>query len=489
MRRIPIIILLISTILNLNAQNEFDALRYSQQSIFGSARFSAMSGAFGALGSEFSSLSYNPAGIGLYQANEFTFSSSFNINNSKSYFNSSQIDVDRMNSNITSLGIIYTIFPFNNDNEWKRINIGIGINQLASYERNIRIEGENSSSSLADKMLEEANENTINNLNNFHTSLAFWTDLIDLSDNSIDTTIDPVWYLYDNGNYISHVKSNSRKTQKKNIYSRGSQHEGLLSIGGSYNEYIYTGITIGFPSIEYHERSIHTEENFQDTINSLEAFNYEEDLIVHGSGINIKAGAIIRISEKLKIGAAIHSPTFYEIEETYSTSLTTYFTDNTYSELSPYNIFKYNLITPWKGILSTSTIINNNIIFSADYEIVDYTFSEMSSNDYLFYEENDAIKNQFSKAINIRLGAEIKLNPFMLRAGYSNYGSAIKEQEFGTENFSFGIGLNNNKYFFDLAYVLSEGMNEHRLYSEDYINPINIVETNHNLLFTLGFRY
>ena len=52
---------------------------------------------------------------------------------------------------------------------------------MASYERNIRIEGENSSSSLVDKILEVANENKINDLNEFHTSLAFWTDLIDLA--------------------------------------------------------------------------------------------------------------------------------------------------------------------------------------------------------------------------------------------------------------------------------------------------------------------
>ena len=29
----------------------------------------------------------------------------------------------------------------------------------------------------------------------------------------------------------------------------------------------------------------------------------------------------------------------------------------------------------------------------------------------------------------------------------------------------------------------------HLLYSEDYIDPINLFNTNHNLLFTLGFRY
>ena len=60
-----------------NAQNELDALRYSTQNLSGTARYSAMGGAFGSLGGEFSALSSNPAGIGMYQVGELTFTPSF----------------------------------------------------------------------------------------------------------------------------------------------------------------------------------------------------------------------------------------------------------------------------------------------------------------------------------------------------------------------------------------------------------------------------
>ena len=52
--------------ITLLAQNEIDALRYSTDAPLGTARFSAMSGAFGSLGGEFSALSQNPAGIVMY---------------------------------------------------------------------------------------------------------------------------------------------------------------------------------------------------------------------------------------------------------------------------------------------------------------------------------------------------------------------------------------------------------------------------------------
>ena len=80
----------ISTI-TANAQNEVDALRYSTQNLSGTARYSAMGGAFGSLGGEFSTLSSNPAGIGMYQFSELTFTPSLNLNATKSYYNGNNL--------------------------------------------------------------------------------------------------------------------------------------------------------------------------------------------------------------------------------------------------------------------------------------------------------------------------------------------------------------------------------------------------------------
>ena len=210
---------------------------------------------------------------------------------------------------------------------------------------------------------------------------------------------------------------------------------------------------------------------------------------VYGSGINLKVGAIYRVRDNLKIGTSLHSPTLYSIEETYNTSITTSFSSESFAENSPINYFEYELITPWKASLSASAIFNNNIIISGDYEIVDYSSSSMYSDSYSFSDENETIANLYQISNNIKLGAEINIKPFVLRAGYSKYGSAFANKDFGKENVSFGIGINNGGYFIDVAYVLSQGTNEHLLYNEEYIEPIKLVSSNHNLLFTLGFRY
>lgn len=486
-KKILLINLTLITILSLQAQNELDALRYTQHNIFGNARFTAMSGAFGALGGEFSALSYNPAGIGMYQFNEITFTPIFNLSNTKSYFNSTQIEDDKIGLSIGTAGGVFSR-PLSNKS-WKRINFGIGINQLASYNRNIIIEGENNTSSLADKMLELAQGNTIEELNYFHTDLAFWTDLIDLADNTIDTSVTPNWYLNDNGNYISNIKSNGNKLQYKNIRTEGSEHDFILSFGSSYEEKLYLGVTIGFPSINYYEVSNYTEDVLEDTINGLKGFSYQEELSTSGSGINIKTGMLVRISERLKLGTSLHSPTYYSFEETYSTSLSTYFSGDNFSENSPYNYFEYELFTPWKAMISISTSLNKSILINADYEIVDFSFSKMSSSMYDFRQENQAIKDMYQQTNNIRVGTEINIKPFVLRGGYSKYGSPYIEKDFSKENYSFGIGIYNGGYSFDVAYILSQQKGEYNLYSNDYINPISLFKTDHNIVITLGLRY
>ncbi len=480
-KRILVIALAIST--TLNAQNEVDALRYSTQENLGTARYSAMGGAFGSLGGEFSALSLNPAGIGMYQFSEFTFTPTFNLNSTKSYFNGTNTADYNTGLDIGNLGLVFTIPK--GDTDWKRINIAIGWNQLTSYDRNIIIEGHNNTSSLADNILEYAQGNTIDNLNSFHGSPAFWSDLIDLENND---TING-WYANDNGSYISHVSSNSNKMQAKHIQTLGGENEFVFSAGGSYNEQLYIGASIGFPSINYYENTIYSEHSFEDTINGLNGFDYQEELTTYGNGMNLKVGAIFRVNESFKIGASVHSPTYYNIEETYSTLITTHFNEVSYTEDSPVNYFEYKLQTPWKANLSASTILNKNILISGDYEIIDYSSVRMNSDSYRFTDENEIISNLYQKTENIKIGAEMNIKPFILRTGYAKLGSAFANKDFSRENFSYGLGINNGGYYFDIAYVLSQGANEHLLYSEEYIAPTSLVNTNQCLIFTIGFRY
>jgi len=501
-QKLLILALLIS--FSAQAQNELDAFRYSNNSMFGTARSTALSGAMGSLGGDFSILSYNPAGLGMYQFTEITFSPSFSLNNTTSYNNkvilldngvqyTDKFDQDISGGTIGNFGYISS--NTRDDDDWKRLNFGIGYNQLANYDKNIYINSLNNTSSLADNFISLAQGNTINQLDAFFGEPAFWSYVIDLENNAVDTSTNE--YLFDNGNYISLVNSNSIKRQTHQFNSSGNMGELVFSVATSFQEKIYLGATIGVPTFEYSEIINHREDNFSDTIQGLESFEFLQNLYAKGEGINLKIGGIIRVNDNIKIGASLHTPTVFTIQEEFRTVIQGNFADTSFTEYSPMNYFEYELTTPLKAIASISANINDNILVCADYELIDYSTSNLNVDNFrnedgseIFAVENNIIEYSYQKSENIRIGLEYKMNPFTLRTGYSRSSSALVESEdLLSENYSFGAGIDFGSYYFDLAYVLSQANDNYQMYSKQFIDSNDLAYTNHNVVITLGLRY
>ena len=62
MKKFYFLIVTIFSFASIQSQNLTDALRYSTENLNGTARFNALSAAFGALGGDISSIAINPAG-------------------------------------------------------------------------------------------------------------------------------------------------------------------------------------------------------------------------------------------------------------------------------------------------------------------------------------------------------------------------------------------------------------------------------------------
>ena len=478
MQRLLFTLLSVSLFYNSNAQTEIDALRYSQNNIVGTARFSAMAGAYGALGADFTTLSYNPAGIGFYQFSELTFTPSVGNAVATTYFGGEKNEDEKFHSNFSNFG--YVVSSSKSGNEWKRINLAFGYNKTANYKKRTYISGENNSTSMIDNFVSNAQGNTIENLNSFTELLAWNTYLFD----PLDTI--------DNGNYISNLNSSLSKKQEKVINSNGSSGEYVFSVGTSYEDRIYLGATIGMPSINYYEKSTYTESEFTDTAAHLQSFDHNEELTTTGKGFNLKVGVITRLNDWIRVGGTLHSPTFYDMEDEYSTAITAVWSDTlgTKYDSSPFGYFNYELKTPWKAIGSVAINIKKQGLITADIEIVDYASAKFNSDSYKFSDENEVINSLYTKATNIRLGGEIKYKPFRIRAGYALYGSPYKaNSEFGNESVSFGLGVDRGHFIADFAYVFSEGSDEHFMYSSDLVDAATITSTKHNFLVTIGLRY
>ena len=91
------------------AQNYTDALRYSTEELTGTARFKAMSGAFGALGGDPSAININPAGSAIFNASEISFS----LNNNSQKRDINFLDrSDKKNNNdfnFNHFGVVFAI--------------------------------------------------------------------------------------------------------------------------------------------------------------------------------------------------------------------------------------------------------------------------------------------------------------------------------------------------------------------------------------------
>ena len=117
-------------------------------------------------------------------------------------------------------------------------------------------------------------------------------------------------------------------------------------------------------------RSLYTETPDQDNPYELEYFNFEERLKTTGVGTNFKFGVIYRPIPELRLGATIHTPTYYSMTDTYDSGmLTKYkFPVNGVTEYPSSTSYKYDydLKTPWKAILSVAGVIQQKAILSFD---------------------------------------------------------------------------------------------------------------------------
>ncbi|MEO0405155.1 MAG: hypothetical protein AAF193_09820, partial [Bacteroidota bacterium] len=285
------------------------------QTPVGSARYTGMSGAFGALGGDLSALSDNPAGIGIFRRSEFSFSLGLDQHTSETRFGTNPLRRDSKGRiNLPQIGIIGANpvdHPF-----WRRVNFAVTHNRLASFNETYISEGNQVNNSLLEVFAQQANGLTPEEIYDFlpfGAALAWDAFLI----NPIDT-LGTLQYNSVNpyGDY------NVRKT----IDRQGHMGETVVSIGGSYDDRFYIGGNIGFPTINFVETTTYTE-NQLEAEHELDQFTYTEELNTSGRGINFKLGVIYKITELLRFGAAWHSPSFLTINDTYVTDMTAVYKD------------------------------------------------------------------------------------------------------------------------------------------------------------------
>lgn len=432
-----------------SAQGIADAERYGIMSTQGTARSIGFGNALGSVGGDFASLSVNPAGIGIYRSSEFMFSPSLNFSDAKSTYADNDMNDNHVRFSVNNLGLVLTDAMEGNDykrSSWKSVSFGIGINRTANFNRSYTYGGNNNTSS---------------------GSQYFEADAMAYPGSTTQDEGTPAYlgyqsYLLASGTFQSMVPYQKGVAQLKSRLEKGSVTEMVLTLGGNYEEKLLLGATLGIPILNYNSSWTYDESLIDAGVSdSFSSFSYNEKFKTTGAGVNLKLGMIYKFSDYFRMGAAIHTPTIYSLKDVSSNGITTdsrnFAGVNTI--VSPENVYEYQFLTPFKGVLSATAILGQYGFFTVDYEYVNYGGMR-----YYFEDDKNAqtrvnrmIKDYFTAASNIRTGLEIRLDNLMLRGGFGYYGSPYADSKLQSEriDISGGIGYRMDNLFVDFALMNS----------------------------------
>ena len=477
------------------SQGVVDAVRYSQTMNLGTARSTAMGSAFTALGGDFSAISINPAGLGVYKKSEFTFSPSFNFNSSYSnYINSSTSD---FNVNLRSNQIGWVgAYGTGATSGLKNINFAVGYNRNGDYSNDYRIKGYNTQHSISDYFADRAEGLPID-LDPYFEQLAFDAEIIDI----------------DSLGYYPNTPIVSNQSQTRSI--KGGKSEWFMALGFNVSDKFYFGVNMGIQNYEYEMTSTYREDN--PNPGPFNYLSFSKNLWVNGTGFKSSVGFIAKPIEELRIGLAVNFPTFYRFSEELMTSMTSnYISGEIYKPIDAYtnNLlpraeYNYNFISPIKLSAGIAGVINKMAILSIDYDITNYSTMKFYGSDYDYIYENEEIREITKLSSNIRLGAEVRFDELYLRGGANFIQSPYKEKigDLAVDNlhyntfssaYSGGFGYRSDDFFIDLTCIYSLSREYDHLYnlSSNYMSanslqnyPVELNQMNFRFITTIGFRF
>lgn len=472
---------------SLSAQTFEDALRYSRLNAGGTARSVATGGALSAFGGDFGTLSVNPASIATYRKSTLMITPSLNFANTTSTFAETNFDNNRTNINLNNIGIVFS--KTSNASDWKSVNFGVGTNRLTNNNQEFYYEG-TTVGTIAERWQTFANGNLPDNLYAFEEGIAYDAGvLFQLGDTPADE------YLIDpDGTQLLH--------KSQSVNRSGSVNDLSLTLGGNYRHKLYVGLSIGLPFVRYEESKTYIETDELGVSPEFNSMTFDEYFSTTGVGFNAKLGLIYRMNQKVRIGATIHTPTFFNLTDQYYTSIesditiagTQYITPAE----SPISNFSYSLISPWRAVGSIGFMFGKVGFVSGDIEYIDYGASQFNiDTDPVFEQDlNTEVVNYLDAIINLRVGGEARYGVFAVRGGVgysmSPYRETFSGAGEGQTNVSFGIGLREKGVFLDLGIA-------QRLFNKTYtpytipgstINPsIDNSVSQTQFVGTIGFRF
>ena len=528
----------------LAAQDTYENARLLGGDLNGTARYVGMGGAMEALGADISTISSNPAGIGLFRHSTACLSFGFATQQNATKFD----DLDKTNMSFDQAGFVYSspsgrigflnfAFNYHKSRNFDQI-LSAANNQMraASMSKLAFAKGTKDSDTNGGYYWDTNNQGEIIGWRNATSDERAWqyTQWDYLYFNTIGYDADNKEALF----------VEAEPFERGDAYNFDRAHRGWIAdydfnLSGNINNRVFLGITIGLHDVHYKGYSEYSEGIVAADGHDCGVLTLADERKITGTGVDIKMGAIFRPFEEspFRIGLSIATPTWYDLTSENNTMLfnntdSDWGYDNGHSSES----YDFKYYTPWRFGLSLGHTVSNFFAFGASYEYSDNASADTRVNDgYDYYGNEDSYSDQVMNdntayslkgTHTLKVGLEYKPDPQLaVRFGY-NYVSpmyserGVRDSQLnsignmyastadytnwkGTNRITCGLGYKHDKMNFDLAYQYSAVNGDFFPFQPNvkFIDPSNgASETNvsvptsvsnkrHQVLFTATYTF
>ena len=469
------------------AQGSDDACLFSQTYYQGTAKALGMSNALGAIGGDMTAVCINPAGLGIFRNNEITASIDllYNLHNSTYY--GEKNNAGKFGVTLPNVGFV-GVKPRSNYRRLRFTQFGICLTRTNEFNLHTRARGINPTSSKIDNYLSQIDGYSPSDLQNAfpYTIYPAWcTNLIDIEQDEI-------------GDYYDSPVPQGNIWQSQENRFKGRSEEWTFAGSANYAERLFIGISLGLNHIKREGSRVFEESSLNNTSTSgFNDWNFTESISSIGWGLNMKIGVIYHVNNMLRLGAAFHSPTIYNFEETWQTETQSQLDFITNKYISPESHYGYTFVSPLRCVGSVAFVIGQRGFVSLDAEYTNYGaahFHATANDDYDYSGTNEMTKSTYGHTANFRLGTEWRLDGCYLRAGGAYYGSpyGLGNNNGSVKKASVGITLPVSEHVsFDFAYELTYGKEQFTLYDAGILGIESVTQQQYknNLASTLRVRF
>lgn len=529
------------TTVGAGAQTVYDATNIAQNDLNGTARFVGMGGALGALGGDISTIGTNPAGIGIYRSNDAMISFGYSTTGTESNYGGNKFEMNKNRFSFDNTGFVLST-KVGNMTSLRYVNFGFNYHKNKSFHKSMTMAGDLGGLSQTFQMAAQADGITPNiwddkGYNHFSNPDIGWLSALGYNGYLINpslTTTENKWpamengeqlvdadgnKLYENYDFYQSVVGENSSIRNFRSQERGGIDQYDFNVSFNINDRFYFGVTIGAYDVNYNKYTLYDEDYGTGAGYSLESFNR-----INGSGFDVKLGAIFRPIESspLRIGLAVHTPTFYKLTYTTGAFLRSELFNggdeivtrevDTYSVLGNRDMESdFNLQTPWVFNASLGYTVGNYLALGAEYEYEDYSsmkFSDREGNEEALAYQNDEVGYCLKGVSTFRIGAELKpVSNFSIRAGYNFSSAAFTDVAYknlpwnsintdtdysnnkSMNTYTLGIGYKLSSFYADLAYKYNTYKSDFFAFDDADLKATKVINTRSQVLLTLGMRF